>query len=61
MVASLQGSMGSGTKEVKNWVHVGCWILQCCGLFLLGAHFETYGPCITLIFKIFFWAALNRE
>jgi len=60
MVASLQGSMGSGTKEVKYWVHAGCWILQCCGLFLLGARFETYELCITLIFKIFFRATLNR-
>jgi len=52
MLASLQGSMGKGTKEVKYWAHLGCWISQCYGPFLLGAHFETYEPFITLIFKI---------
>jgi len=29
MVASLQGSLGMGTKEVKYWAHLGCWISQC--------------------------------
>jgi len=28
MAASLQGSLGMGTKKVKYWAHMGCWISQ---------------------------------
>jgi len=53
-VASLQGSGGTGTREVKYWACLGCWISQCYGPFLLGAHFENYESFISLIFQIFF-------
>jgi hypothetical protein len=59
MVASLRGSIGSGTREVKYWACLGCWISQCFGLFSPGTRFETYEQFISLIFKIFFCAAVN--
>jgi hypothetical protein len=37
----------------QNWACLGCWISQCYGPFLLGAHFETYEPFISLIFQFF--------
>jgi hypothetical protein len=51
----LRGSVSMGAKEDESstghvWV---AWISPCYGPFLLGAHFETYGPFISLIFKIF--------
>jgi hypothetical protein len=56
MVASLQGSVGKGTKEDElNTGRVWfCWISPCFGPFSFGARFETYEPIIYLIFHFFF-------
>jgi hypothetical protein len=53
---------GHGSKErlVKYWAILGCWILPCYGPFSLDARLETYEPFISLIFQIFFQAAVNR-
>jgi hypothetical protein len=45
--------VGTGTKEVKYWARLGCWISLCLGPFSLGASFETYEPFISLIFHFF--------
>ena len=62
MVACLWGSMGMGTKEDES--STGCvWAAgfhHVTGAFLLGAHFEAYETFISLIFQIFFQAAVNR-
>jgi len=56
MVASVRGSVGTGTKGrwIKYWAHLGCWISPFYGPFSLDVHFETYEPFISLIFQIFF-------
>jgi len=54
MVTSLLGSMGTGTREVKYWACLGCWISQCYTPFWLGVRFGPYEPFISLIFHIFF-------
>jgi hypothetical protein len=54
MVASLRGSMGTGTKEDKYRAHMGSWISPCYSPFSLGMSFETYEPFISLVFQIFF-------
>jgi len=60
MMASLRGSVGTGTKEDEYWARLGCWISPCYGPFLLGAPFEAYKPFNSLIFQICFRTAVNR-
>jgi hypothetical protein len=52
MVESLPGSMSMGAKEkwVKYWAHWSSWISPCYSPFSFDARFETYEPCISLIF-----------
>jgi hypothetical protein len=57
----LQGSVIMGAKEDESitgriWAAGFCHVMACSRL----AHFETYEPFISLIFK-FFWAAVNRR
>jgi len=56
MVASLQGSVGKGTKKDESSTgHVWAAVFHHVkGLFSLGACFETYEPFISLIVQIFF-------
>jgi hypothetical protein len=55
MVASLRGSVCTGAKgDESSTGRVGCWISPRYGPFSLGARFETYGPFISLIFRIRF-------
>ena len=61
MVASLRGSVGTGTKEDKSstghvWAAGFHHVTACSRL----AHFEMYELFISLIFQIFFWAVVNR-
>ena len=55
MVASLQGSLGTGTKGrgIKYWARLGCWISPCYSPLSLDVRFETYELLISLIFQIF--------
>ena len=53
MMACLHG-YGDKGRWVKYWVHLGCRISPCYGLFSLGARFETYEAFISLILQIFF-------
>jgi hypothetical protein len=62
MVASLLGSVGTGTKEDESstgrvWA---AGFHHVTDPFSLGARFENYKPFIFLIFPIFFRAAVNR-
>jgi hypothetical protein len=62
MEASSVGKREYGDKGrwVKYWARLGCWISPCYGPFSLGADFENYKLFISLIFQIFFRAAVNR-
>jgi hypothetical protein len=62
MMARSAGKREYGDKgrTVKYWARLGCWISSCYGPFSLGARFESYEPFISLIFKFFFRAAVNR-
>jgi hypothetical protein len=61
MVAILQGSVNTGTKEDESSNgNLGCWIAPCYGPVSLGARFETYEPFISLISQFFFRAATNH-
>jgi hypothetical protein len=55
MEASSAGKREYGGKGrwVKYWAHLGFWISPCCSSLLLDVRFETYEPCISLIFKCF--------
>jgi hypothetical protein len=44
---------GGKGRWVKYQARLGCWISLFYGPFSLCAHFETYEPFISLIFKIF--------
>ena len=67
MVASLRGSVGTGTNDdesSKYWARLSRWISPCYGPFSLGALFETYEPFISLIFQILFfgqWPTADTE
>jgi hypothetical protein len=55
----LQGSVGMGTKEEES--STGCvWVVGLTMLQPILAHFETYETFISLIFKYFFQAVVNR-
>ena len=62
MMTSLQGSVGTGTKEDES----GTGRVWAAGFhhvnrpFSLGAHFGTYEQFISLIFQIVLWTAVNR-
>jgi len=61
MMTSLQGSVGTGTKEDES----GTGRVWAAGFhhvnrpFSLGAHFGTYEQFISLIFQFFLLAAVN--
>jgi hypothetical protein len=62
MEASSAGKHQYGGKgrSVKYWAHLGCWISPCYGPFSLGGRFEAYKLFISLIFKFFGGAVVNR-
>jgi hypothetical protein len=61
MEASSAGKHWYGAKEdeSKYWVRLACCVSPSYGLFLLGVHFETYGPFISFIFKSIFGLRLT--